>query len=48
MAKNTKPMSEWTEADYAAEAEARKAALAGVASQMEAEIAQATEQHENE
>lgn len=49
--KKKAPFEGWTEADFAAEAEARKAALAAVASQMEAEIAQAseaTEESENE
>lgn len=41
--KKNKPFEGWTEADFAAETEARKVALANVASQMEAEIAQASE-----
>lgn len=41
--KKINPFEGWTDADFAAETEARKVALANVASQMEAEIAQSSE-----
>lgn len=41
-------MKNWTEADFVADAAARKAALANVASQMEAELAESMESHEEQ
>lgn len=44
--KKNKPFDGWTEADFEADSAARKAALEKMASQMEAELVESMESHD--